>query len=302
MRSVNRKVVVLAVAVTALAVTALIWRANAQTVISAGYDQFSTPANAVTQETLTLPAGALMDESNFPSNAFTGQVTFEGGAAVSGYTGDTVIERTQSVTVPGSTPLQVIGVNLISVGTIPITFQDSTSANYSVSVSQSSSTASTGTMNFSSDGTFTNTLNVNVQYTFTAPGEPVAVFDAAPNGIQAIAFSSMGTWAPSGGGAADIRRSLGEDAVTTTGNNGNGNGNGGGAPGPTGTTVTVVPNTEQSLWASHGIGPAPSPTPTPTPSPTPLPSPTVVPCTTEAVDGSDAMMHPCPDLKRRLHK
>ena len=285
MQSLNRKVVVLTVAAAALAVTVLIWRAKAQTVISAGYDQFSTPANAVSQETLTLPEGALKDEAGSPSNAFSGPVTFEGGAAVSGYTGDTVIERTQNVTVPGNTPLQVIGVNLVSVGTIPITFQDGTSANYSVGVSQSASTASTGTMNFSANGTFTNTLNVNVEYTFTAAGEPNGVFDAAANGIPAIAFNSSGTWQANGGGAPDIVRRMGDDAVTT------GGGGTGGATGATGTTVTIVPNTEQSALAAHGIGPAPSPKPTST----------IRPCG-DVVDASGNETNPCDDQKRHSHK
>jgi hypothetical protein len=277
MQSLNRKVVVLTVAAAALAVTVLIWRAKAQTVISAGYDQFSTPANAVTQETLTLPAGALKDEAGSPSKAFSGQVTFQGGAAVAGYNGDTVIERTQNVTVPGSTALQVIGVNLVSVGKIAITFEDNSSANYSVSVSQSASTESTGTMSFAANNTFTNTLNVNVEYTFTATGEPTGVFDAAANGVPAIAFSSSGTWEANGSGEADIIRRIGEDHrigadVPTTGRDSSGamgaNGavaGGGvagpdaatGPTGPTGVTVTIVPNTEQSALAKHGIGPPP---------------------------------------------
>jgi|HubBroStandDraft_6_1064221.scaffolds.fasta_scaffold207118_2 hypothetical protein len=223
MRPIKRNATLVFIAAAAsLAVTVFIWRVKAQTVIDSGYDQFSTPSNAVSQETLSLPAGALTDEAGSPSNAFDGQVTFEGGAAVTGYSGDTVIERTQNVTVPGSTPLQVIGVNLASVGTIPITFQDGTSANYSVGVAQSTSTQSTGTMNFASNNTFTNTLNVNVQYTFTASGEPNGVFDAAANGLPAIGFSSSGTWQSTGSGG-----------------------------------VTIVPNTEQSALAKHGIGPPP---------------------------------------------
>lgn len=230
----RRSLALFAIAIViTFALTVFIWRTKAQTVINPGYDQFSTPSNATSSETLSLPAGAITDAAGNGSEAFSGPVTFEGGPAVSGYTGDTVIERTQSVTVPGSTALQVIGLNLVSVGTISVTFTDGTSANYSVSVSQSPSTASTGTMSFASGGSFNNSLSINVEYTFTSSGEPTATFDAAPNGLPAIGFTSSGTWTV--------------DGTTSSGDN-----------------VSITPQTEQAQLASHGITPAPSPTPTPT--------------------------------------
>jgi hypothetical protein len=235
-------------AAAALAVTVFIWRAKAQTVINAGYDQFSTPANATSQDTLTLPAGAIKNAAGSPSNAFSGTVTFEGGPAVTGYSGDTVIERVDSVTVPSptpTTPLSVVGINLVSVGTIPITFSDNSSANYSVSVSQSPSTASTGSMTFSSGGTFTNTLSINVEYTFTATGEPTAYYDAAPNGMPSIPFSSSGTWQATGSGGEDVVREGKADLASSSSSSGG---------------VIITPNTEQAAWASHGIGPVPKKT------------------------------------------
>lgn len=291
MRPTKRNAAFMFVAACAvIAVSVLVWRAKAQTVISAGYDQFSTPANAVTQDSLSLPEGALTDGNGYASVAFTQTVTFEGGAAVAGYTGDTVIERTQNVTVPGSTPLQVIGINLASVGTIPISFEDGTSANYQVSVSQSQSTASTGTMSFASDGTFTNSLSVNVEYTFTASGEPTATYDAAANGIAAIAFTSSGTWDANGGSSAvDIQRRLGDDATTT----GTGGGGGGSGSSSSAVSVTIVPQTEQAALAAHGVGPAPSPSPTPTATP-------VGGCGDVVVDPrTNAVTHPCDDNKKK---
>jgi len=297
MGSHKRQAVLFSIAMAALAVTVLIWRAKAQTVINAGYDQFSTPANAVTQETLSLPAGALTNAGGASSLPFNGQITFQGGPPVSGYTGDTVIERTQNVTVPGGTPLSVYGINLVSVGTVPIEFSDNTSVNYSVSVSQSSVTASTGTMNFTADGNFTNNLSVNVQYTFSAPGEMTTTIDAASIGIPAIAFSSSGQWQADGSGGTDIRR-MSDDAST----HGPGNPGGGGSS-PAGVNITVVPNTEQAILASHGIGPAPSPTPTPIPTPTP--QPTANPCSSSSsiqANKTDAVIHPCDDSKHKFNK
>jgi hypothetical protein len=229
MRPTKRNITLALLAAGAVAVTVFLWRAKATTIILEGYDPFSTPANALTQESLSLPPGALTDSTGSLSEAFNGQVTYQGGAVVAGYTGDTVIERIQNVTIPGSTRLVVIGINLVSVGTIPITFQDGSSANYSVSVSQSPSTQSNGTMTFASNGTFTSTLSINVQYTFSATGEPTIKFDAGPHGLPSIALSSAGTW-------------------QSTGNGG----------------VIIHPDTEQGLLASHNVLPAPSPKPTAT--------------------------------------
>jgi len=208
-------------------VTAAIWRTSAQTVIPAGYDQFSTPANGGTQETLTLPAGFFTDSAGSGSAEFTGNVVYEGGPAVSGYSGDTVIERTETVQGSGQTPLQVIGLNLAGVSPITVQFADGTSASYAVSVSQSPSVASTGTMIFAAGNTFTNTLAINRAYTFTPKiGLPV-FYDAAANGWPAIPLSSSGTWSVSSGGK-----------------------------------VTIIPVTEKAPTHVHVITPPPSPTPT----------------------------------------
>jgi hypothetical protein len=183
---------------------AAIWRTNAQTVIPAGYDQFSTPANGGTQETLSLPAGFFTDSSGSASSEFNGQVVYEGGQPVTGYTGDTVIERTATVQGSGPTPLQVIGLNLAGVSPITVQFADGTSASYAVSVSQSPSVASTGTMTFASGGTFTNTLSINRAYNFTPESGPPVFYDAAANGWPAIPLSSSGTWSVSGKGKVII--------------------------------------------------------------------------------------------------
>jgi hypothetical protein len=260
MRPIKRNTALVFLAAAAVAVTVFIWRARAQTVINAGYDQFSTPANATTQETLTLPEGAITDSAGSKSNAIMNQpVTYQGGPPVTGYTGDTVIERTENVTVgvgTSSTPLLVIGVNLVSVGTIPITFQDGSSADYSVSVAQSASTQSNGTMTFMTNGMFNSSLNINVQYTFMAPGEPTETFDAGPHNMT-IGLSSMGTWQVTGGDSDEDARQ-GDIAPAASSSGG----------------VIIRPNSEQALTASHTVVPAPSPTQTPTPSPTKSPSPT----------------------------
>jgi len=243
MRRTKKTVLVTAIAAVAVfAATVFIYRAKAQTVINPGYDQFATPSSGTTQS-LTLAFGALHNAAGSPSEPLVNvPVTFEGGANVQGYNADTVIERTQSVTVPGSTPLLVIGINMVSVGTIPVTFADNSSANYSIGVAQSSTQSSTGNMTFNSDGSFTNNLNVNIQYTFTAAGEPTTVINA-----DTIAFNSTGTWQASGGsGSVAIRREFDDANAIHRGP--------AGAVGTTGgISVTVQPNTETSLTASHVV-------------------------------------------------
>jgi len=223
-----------------------IWRANAQTVINAGYDQFSTPNNAATQGSLSLPAGALTDAAGSPSLALNdAPVTYQGGTNVQGYNGDTVVERTANVTVPGTTPLLVIGLNLVSTGTVQVQFQDGTSANYSVSVAQSPSTRSQGSMTFNNGGTFSSSLGVNVQYTLTAPGEPQAIIDAAKIGLPAIDLSATGTWQAGGGGSDEVG-GPGLAAISSSGG------------------VIIRPGTHMAPNHAHNIIPAPSPTPKPT--------------------------------------
>src|SRR5436853_51128 len=180
-----------------------LWRAGATTTITAGYDQFATPANAVTHEDMSLDAGFFVNAAGRPSNAFSGTVTFKGGDPVQGFSGDTVIERMQDVAVPGDTSLVLYGLRLLSVGTIHVTFSDGSAADYSVSVKESPSQVSSGTMHFNADGTFSNSLQINRQYTFSSLGQPDKVFDSAAGGWSAISLTSTGTWqmgtgAPSG--------------------------------------------------------------------------------------------------------
>lgn len=220
-----------------------LWRAGATTTITAGYDQFATPANAVTHEDVSFDAGFFVNAAGRPSNAFSGTVTFKGGDPVQGFVGDTVIERMQDVTVPGDTSLVLYGLRLVSVGTIHVTFTDGSAADYSVSVKESPSQVSSGSMHFNTDGTFNNSLQINRQYTFSSPGQPDKVFDSAAGGWAAISLTSSGTWSMSGGAANSQPGTLA--AVPVSGG------------------VTIQPNTHQAIIAQHATTrPSPSPSPT----------------------------------------
>ncbi len=220
-----------------------LWRSGAQAVIGTGYDQFSTPDNAVTSETLYIKEGTF-SKGGVPSKAFNDKLTLKGGPAVPGFTGDTVIERTNAVQVPGQTGLRLFGLRLVSAAPIRIDFVDNSSAYYNVTVKESSTTASEGTMYFNANNTFSSSLQINREYTFTSQGLSPVTIDSAAAGWAAIGLSATGSWSPS------------SDTHATN------------AAVPTG-GVIIRPNTEQALLASHGIVPPPPPSPTPTPTPTP---------------------------------
>jgi len=222
-----------------------LWRAGATTTITAGYDVFATPDNAVTHEDVSLGAGFFVNAAGHSSNAFSGTLTFKGGDAVQGFNGDTVIERMQDVVVPGDTSLVLYGLRLVSVGTIHVTFSDGSAADYSVSVKESPLQVSSGTMHFSADGTFSNSLQINRQYTFSSPGQPTKVFDSAAGGWSAISLTSTGTW-QMGGNQPGTMAAI--------------------APGG----VVIRPNTHQSIISQHATT-QPSPTPTRTINPIQVP-------------------------------
>ncbi|HVG20044.1 MAG TPA: hypothetical protein VNI02_13420 [Blastocatellia bacterium] len=216
-----------------------LWRAGATTTINRGYDVFVTPDNAVTHEDVSFGAGFFQNSAGSPSNTFNGTITFKGGQAVSGFNGDTVIERTQNVDVPGDTPLSLFGLRLVSAAPIHVTFSDNTSADYNVSVKESSIAPSTGTMHFNSDNTYSNSLQINREYTFTSPGQPTKVFDSYSGGVPAISLSSTGTWSSSTSSQTSANAAV-----------------------PASGSVTIRPNTHQAIIAQHAITIAPRPSPT----------------------------------------
>lgn len=218
-----------------------LWRAGAAVTIDKGYDLFTTPDNAVTNESLNLDQGFFVNAAGNASKAFSGKLTLKGGAAVPGFNADTVIERTQAVTVPGGTPLSLFGLRLVGAAPLHIDFVDGTSADYSVSVKESSLTASTGSLYFNADNTFSSSLQINREYTFASSGQPTKVVDSAAAGWAAIGLSATGTWQASSAPTSNA-------AIVAGG-------------------VIIRPNTEQALLAAHGIIPAPKPTRT---KPTPI--------------------------------
>lgn len=237
MRKVLKKNLGLALVValiTVLGGTALVVRsAGAQVTVNAGYDTFTTPDNAQTFDDFSshpIPAGFFGPGSQ----EFRGRVVFKGGPAIDPTkfgTADTVIERKQSVQVPGDTLLEVTGISFVSAAPVTINYTNgSTTCN--VAVSKSAVKTSGGSMHFNADGTFRSTLTIYPKYTFNCANGTYALDTGSTGGTSINLSSTNGTWSQSG-------------------------------------RVTVInPGTEQDLLASHNVVPAPTPCPSPAPQPT----------------------------------
>lgn len=220
------------------AAAAVVWRANAETIVPAGVDEFQTPPNATSFEPWNLPAGFFTNASGSGSNALSTTVYYRGGDAVPGYSADTVISRDSDVSVPGSTGLTVVGLRFVSTSSLRVTFQDGTTRFYQIRVKESSTTPSGGEMRLYADNTFDNDLSINREYTCTSPGQPTKVFESAAVGWDPIHLTGDGTWELTGARLAAASRN-----------------------------VRIRPRTEQGLLEQHGLVP-PSPSPSPSPSPT----------------------------------
>lgn len=160
---------------------------NAQT-FGAGSDFWQTDS-ANTYDDLNLPANAIAPGS-LP---YQGRVYLKGDPQ-GGNQYDTRIKRTRSVTVPGSTGLQVAELNMVSVSPLNVNFSDGSSKDCDMSVTKSPSLASTGSMSINGDGTFNSVLNVIPKLTFEcssglkafSKNKTVTVLDTGNPLIQAM--------------------------------------------------------------------------------------------------------------------
>jgi len=262
----------------------LTWRAFATTVIPAGYDQFTTSGSGATNEQWqALPAGFFTNKEGFGSYAIAAQTpTFTGRNPVPGFTGDTVIERTSSVSVPGSTGLLVTGIRFIGESQMTAGFPGGTpSVTYTVLAQESQLVKSTGEMTFNGDGSYNSSLTINREYTFlpTDSSQPKRIADSTTERdstgaliFPALDLSGGGTWVQGSSSSPVIQA---ESATT------GGTGGGGAVASASPKNPCVVnPNSEAGALAKHGILPCgctPPPSPTPTSSVTPKPTVTVMP-------------------------
>lgn len=159
-------------------------RSTAQTTIfiPKGDDKFETTANGETYHNFAsskIPA----DFFGPGSQEYSGSVPLEGVPLAAGSDIDTIINREQDVTIPGSptTTLKMTGLSLKSINPIKVTFPNRTE-DWNVAVGLSIHKASTGSMTISAGGTFDSSLKVWPRFTFTRGTTTLVLDTGDPNG------------------------------------------------------------------------------------------------------------------------
>lgn len=161
-----------------------------------GFDQFTTPNDGNTYHNFTdgpIPAGFFDNSgSSGSSNAYSGAVPLKGVPLPNQGGADTVIQRNEDVTTPGTTSLTVVGLSLASDRPIQITFSDSHTEDWNMAVGLSQLEPSTGSMTITDNGTATGTfdsvLNIIPRFTFTRVSDGlVKVWDTGNSGRAAAA-------------------------------------------------------------------------------------------------------------------
>ena len=165
----------------------------ASTFIPAGDDKFETTGNGETYHNF----GAAPIPANFfgsTSEAYTGVVPLVGVPLPGEGDIDTIIQRTNDVTTPGTTGLKMSKLNLKSINSITVTYSDPSKPDeqWDMTVTLSTLRASTGTMTIHSGGTFDSTLNVFPKFTFTR-GSVTKVWDTGASTSPFSAARSAAT-------------------------------------------------------------------------------------------------------------
>lgn len=175
--------------------------------VAHGFDSFTTPSDGNTYHNFSdspVPAGFFNNPgSSGSSNQYTGAVPLKGVPLPNQGGADTVIQRDQDVTTPGTTTLTVVGLSLASISPLTITFSDNHTEQWNMSVGLSQIQSSTGSMtiydNGSGGGTFDSSITIVPRFTFTRVSDGlVKVWDTgsspAPagtaNGTQAAGAQS----------------------------------------------------------------------------------------------------------------
>jgi hypothetical protein len=105
---------------------------------------------------------------------------------------DTIIRRNQGVTTPGTTTIQFIGLSLVSINPIIVSYSDRPSELWSMRVGLSSLKPSTGTMTIHDGGTFDSSLGVFPKFTFTrlSDGAVKTLDTGSGGGLAPVSASS----------------------------------------------------------------------------------------------------------------
>jgi hypothetical protein len=143
--------------------------------VSQGYDHFTTPSDGNTYHNFydnPIPAGFFNTTGGSgTSNQYTGAVPLKGVPLPNQGGADTVIQRNQDVTTPGTTTLTVVGLSLASASPLNVSFTDNHTEQWNMTVGLSQLQGSTGSMTISDNGagggTFDSSISIIPRFTFT---------------------------------------------------------------------------------------------------------------------------------------
>jgi hypothetical protein len=142
----------------------------ATTFIPAGDDRFETTDNGETYHNFAgspIPAGFFNTDGGSTSQPYSGLVPLEGLPLPGEGDIDTIIRRNQAVYTPGTTSIQIVGLSLVSINPITVTYTDRPPEDWNIKVGLSDHHSSTGSMSIGAGGTFDSSLNVYPKFTFT---------------------------------------------------------------------------------------------------------------------------------------
>jgi len=167
----------------------------ATTYIPAGDDRFETTDNGETYHNFAgspIPAGFFNTDGSSTSQPYSGLVPLEGLPLPGEGDTDTIIRRNQAVYTPGTTSLQIVGLSLVSINPITVTYSDRPPEDWSIRVGLSDHHSSTGSMSIGAGGTFDSSLNVYPKFTFTRLSDgAVKVLDTGGSGLAPFSQSSL---------------------------------------------------------------------------------------------------------------
>lgn len=170
--------------------------------IQAGNDEFETTGNGETYHNFQaspVPAGFF----GTGSQQYSGLVPLVGVPVNPGVSDtDTVIHRNQDVLTPGSTTISMTALNLKSINSITVSYNDNHTEAWNVAVNLSDIKASGGSMSFNSDGSaFDSSLSVYPKFTFTRVSDGATkVLDTGSGGGGGLAPTRQAATTIGGGG------------------------------------------------------------------------------------------------------
>jgi hypothetical protein len=169
--------------------------AAVSTYVPAGDDRFETTDNGETYHNFggnPIPAGFFNTDGLSTSYQYSGTVPLKGSPLPNQGDTDTIIRRNQAVYTPGTTSIQIVGLSLVGINPITVSYSDRPSELWSVRVGLSGVQPSTGTMTIRDGGTFDSTLSVYPKFTFTRLSDgAVKTLDTGASGGGALAASTV---------------------------------------------------------------------------------------------------------------